>query len=95
MHGEDGDVLELLDRPRRLEYRRAGLEQAGTSSDCQANGESVSYASYELIPAPPVIVPLTVSPGDTITGDVSVVGTTATFLLTNTTTVRPSPRRKP
>jgi Peptidase A4 family len=63
-----------------------GLEQAGTSSDCQANGQSVGYAWYELIPAPPVIVPLTVSPGDTITGDVSVIGTTATFLLTNTTT---------
>lgn len=63
-----------------------GLEQAGTSSDCHANGESTSYAWYEIIPAPPVIVPLTVSPGDVITGDVSVAGTTASFQLTDTTT---------
>ncbi|MGZ4440629.1 MAG: G1 family glutamic endopeptidase, partial [Gaiellaceae bacterium] len=63
-----------------------GLEQAGTSSDCQTNGRAVNYAWYEIIPAPPVIVPLTVSPGDTITGDVSVTGSTASFTLTNTTT---------
>ena len=63
-----------------------GLEQAGTSADCRANGRAVYYAWYEIIPAPPVIVPLTVSPGDTITGDVSVTGMTASFQLTNTTT---------
>ena len=63
-----------------------GLEQAGTSSDCQPNGRAVNYAWYEIIPAPPVIVPLTVSPGDTISGDVSVTGTTGSFQLTNETT---------
>ena len=63
-----------------------GLEQAGTSADCQANGRPVYYAWYEIIPAPPVIVPLTVSPGDTITGDVSVTGAVGSFQLTNTTT---------
>ena len=63
-----------------------GLEQAGTSAECRANGRAVYYAWYEIIPAPPVIVPLTVAPGDTITGDVSVTGMTASFQLTNTTT---------
>ena len=63
-----------------------GLEQTGTSSDCQADGEATTYAWYEIIPAPPVIVPLVVSPGDAITGEVSVAGTTATFTLDDTTT---------
>jgi hypothetical protein len=63
-----------------------GLEQAGTSADCQADGQATYYAWYELIPAPPVIVPFTVSPGDTVSADVSVSGTIASFQLTNTTT---------
>jgi len=63
-----------------------GLEQAGTASDCRPNGQAANYAWYEIIPAPPVVVPLTVSPGDTITAEVSVTGTTASFQLTNTTT---------
>ncbi len=63
-----------------------GLEQAGTSADCQPGGHAAYYAWYEIIPAPPVIVPLTVSPGDTITADVSVTGAIASFQLTNATT---------
>ncbi len=62
-----------------------GLEQIGTSADCQS-GRPVTYAWYELVPAPPVSVPLTVSAGDTISGEVSVSGTTVSFQLTDTTT---------
>lgn len=62
-----------------------GLEQIGTSSDCQ-NGRPVTYAWYELIPAPPVAVPLVVSAGDTIAAEVSVTGTTVSFSLIDTTT---------
>jgi hypothetical protein len=63
-----------------------GLEQIGTSADCQANGRTSTYAWYELIPAPAVVLPLTISPGDVITAEVSVTGATASFQLTDTTT---------
>jgi len=63
-----------------------GLEQIGTSADCQSNGRLITYAWYELIPAPPVTVPLVVSAGDTIAAEVSVTGTTVSFSLTDTTT---------
>ena len=33
-----------------------GLEQAGTSADCDPDGQVIDYAWYELIPAPPGIV---------------------------------------
>ena len=64
-----------------------GLEQIGTDSDCR-NGSPVYSAWYELIPAPSVAVPLTVSPGDTMNAEVTVAGTQVTLTLTDATTAQ-------
>jgi Peptidase A4 family len=61
------------------------LEQTGTSVDCTASGAAVYSAWYELVPAPPVTVKLTVKPGDAIGGAVTVNGTSVTVRLVNTT----------
>lgn len=62
-----------------------GLEQVGTSADCQ-NGHVSTYSWYELIPAPSVNTRLAVDAGDTVTGEVQVVGTTVTLSLADATT---------
>jgi hypothetical protein len=62
-----------------------GLEQIGTSSDCR-NGQPVYSSWWELIPAPSVDASLAVSPGDTVSAEVSVSGTTVTLALADTTT---------
>jgi hypothetical protein len=55
--GIDGDVSNTV-------------EQVGTDSDCR-KGSPVYYAWYEMYPKSAVILPLTVSAGDSVTGDVS------------------------
>ena len=55
------------------------LEQTGTSSDCQS-GRPVYSAWYELIPAPPVTIPLTVAPGDAITAEATATSATTVQL---------------
>jgi hypothetical protein len=62
------------------------LEQVGTAADCNAAGSADHYAWYELVPAAPVPLGLAISPGDHITGKVSVEGTTVTVSLTDATT---------
>jgi Peptidase A4 family len=62
------------------------LEQVGTAADCSAGGSSAPYAWYELVPAAPVRLGLAISPGDRLTGKVSVAGTSVTVSLTDTTT---------
>ena len=62
-----------------------GLEQIGTESDCR-NGTPVYTAWYELLPAESTPIDLAVSPGDTISAEVSVNGAAATLTLTDVTT---------
>jgi hypothetical protein len=62
-----------------------GLEQIGTESDCTA-GHPVYAAWFEFLPAPSTPITMTVSPGDTITAEVSVDGSLVTLTLTNVTT---------
>lgn len=62
-----------------------GLEQTGTESDC-ADGQAVYNVWYELLPDSSVSVPVTVSPGDTISAEVSVDGATVTLTITDVTT---------
>jgi hypothetical protein len=62
------------------------LEQVGTATDCKAGGGADHYAWYELVPAAPVRLGLTISPGDHLTGKVSVKGTSVTVSLTDSTT---------
>ncbi len=61
------------------------LEQTGTESDCNARGVATYSAWYELVPAGPVSVNLTVKPGDVITASVAVTGQSVTVSLVDTT----------
>src|SRR5438270_1990214 len=63
-----------------------GLEQVGTQANCSSSGQTSNYAWYELIPAAPVKLELSIKPGDHITGKVTVNGTNVLVALTNTTT---------
>lgn len=62
-----------------------GLEQVGTSSDCQG-GQPVYSTWYELIPAPSVDAGLAVNAGDTVNAEVSASGTAVTLTLADATT---------
>jgi hypothetical protein len=62
------------------------LEQAGTQSDCDANGNASYFAWYELVPSAPVQLNLTINPGDHITSSVHVSGTSVTISLSDQTT---------
>ena len=62
------------------------LEQVGTELDCTAAGQPVVSAWAELVPAPSVTLPLTVSPGDSIGSSVAVRGHSVTLQLTDMTT---------
>jgi hypothetical protein len=62
------------------------LEQVGTSADC-SEGALVSHSAwYQLYPARPVELPLTIRPGDTIAARLAVRGRTVTLALRNLTT---------
>ncbi len=61
------------------------LEQIGTQGDCTGNGTQY-YAWYELVPAAPVQLNLSIHPGDHITASVSVNGSNTSFSLTDKTT---------
>jgi hypothetical protein len=47
------------------------LEQTGTAVDCTTSGRAVYSAWFELVPAAPVTMKLTVHPGDTIAASVA------------------------
>jgi Peptidase A4 family len=61
------------------------LEQIGTEVDCNASGNSVSSAWYELVPAPSKTISLSVHPGDVMHATVTVVGHRVTVVLQNLT----------
>ena len=65
-----------------------GLEQVGTSADCSANFLPSYSAWYELIPVPaaPVELPITVSPGDALSAEVTVREGAVTLAIRNLTT---------
>ena len=65
------------------------VEQTGTSVDCQG-GTPKYYAWYEMFPAFPKNLPMTVSPGDHISASVTTDGAgNFTLSLTDTTTGTP------
>jgi Peptidase A4 family len=61
------------------------LEQIGTELDCQATGNPVSSAWYELVPAPSKTISFAVQPGDVVHATVTVVGHQVTLVLQNRT----------
>ncbi len=62
-----------------------GLEQVGTELSCGDGGQAQSSAWYELIPAAPVPLDLTIKPGDHISASVTVNGTAVTVSLSDQT----------
>jgi Peptidase A4 family len=62
-----------------------GLEQTGTAADC-VRGEPQYYAWYEILPAPATELSMSIHPGDTISAQVTMAGTTASFALQDVTT---------
>jgi hypothetical protein len=62
------------------------LEQVGTSADCSERA-LVSYSGwYQLFPAPPVELPLTIRPGDKLAATVAVAASAVTVELRDDTT---------
>jgi hypothetical protein len=61
------------------------LEQAGTSSDCDAHGRASYYIWYELVPADPVNLKLRIAPGDTIASVVKANGSDILVQVTDRT----------
>ena len=61
------------------------LEQIGTQGDCTGNGTDYN-AWYEMVPAGPVQINMTVHPGDHMSGSVAVSGSNVTVSLTDHTT---------
>ncbi len=62
------------------------VEQIGTDSD-YTNGQAHYYAWYEMYPAPPVNLGLTINPGDTISASVTFTGSNQfTLALTDVST---------
>jgi hypothetical protein len=65
-------------------YSSNSVEQLGTDSDCTGKGHASYYAWWEMYPASSVSLSTStypVSPGDTLTGEVSVSGTSFTLSL--------------
>jgi hypothetical protein len=60
------------------------LEQVGTEADC-AGGKGYYSAWYELVPAAPVKLGLTVRPGDTMSAGVTVSGRSVKLFIANRT----------
>jgi hypothetical protein len=61
------------------------LEQTGVEVDCSSSGRGVYYAWYELVPAPPKTIPLSVRPGDLIRATVGASGGRVTITLADLT----------
>jgi Peptidase A4 family len=67
-----------------LHTTSSALEQIGTEADC-AGGKATYSIWYELVPADPVTLKMTVRPGDTISASVTVTGHTVKLYLANRT----------
>jgi hypothetical protein len=61
------------------------LEQTGIEVDCSSSGRGVYYAWYELVPAAPGTIRLTVRPGDLIRATVAASGGRVTITLADLT----------
>lgn len=65
--------------------RSRALEQTGVEVNCSSSGRGAYFAWYELVPARPGRVPLTVRPGDLVRATVAVSGRRVTITLADLT----------
>jgi Peptidase A4 family len=61
------------------------MEQMGTELDCDGDGSQAMSAWYELVPAAPRTIHMTIASGDVITSTVDVVGDRVTMKLEDAT----------
>jgi len=66
-------------------YTSSSVEQIGTDSDCLKKNKPAYYGWFEMYPAPPVNLTGAVTPGDSLTADVSANSTVFTLTLTDNT----------
>ena len=83
--GDDGQSSSSFGQSSLGDGSSTSLEQIGTEGNCTGNGTSY-YAWYELVPAAPVQLNLTIHPGDHITASVAVSGSNTSFSLKDETT---------
>jgi hypothetical protein len=67
-------------------YNSNSVEQTGTDADCVGKNNPSYYAWYEMYPNPPVNLSMTITPGNTISAEVSASGNSFTLTITNVTT---------
>ena len=67
-------------------YNSGTVEQTGTDADCNGRNNPAYYAWYEMYPNPPVNLSMTITPGDTISAEVSASGNTFTLTIKDVTT---------
>ena len=83
--GDDGQSSSSFGQSSLGDGSSTSLEQIGTEGNCTGNGTQY-YAWYELVPAAPVQLDLTIHPGDHISASVNVSGQSTSFKLSDTTT---------
>jgi hypothetical protein len=64
-------------------YSSSTVEQIGSDSDCQGRNRPSYYAWYEMYPAGSVEIPLSIAPGDSLSAQVAVSGSTYTLTITD------------
>ncbi len=64
-------------------YSSSTVEQIGADSDCQGRNRPSYYAWYEMYPAGSVEIPLSIDPGDSLSAQVAVSGSTYTLTITD------------
>jgi len=62
------------------------LEQIGTSVDCSESASAWHSAWYQLVPAPPVDIPVVIKPGDLVSAHLSLRGRTVDLAFRNRST---------
>ena len=66
-------------------YNSSSVEQTGSEVDCSGSSARY-YAWYEMYPNPPVNLSMTITPGNTISAEVSASGDSFTLSITNVAT---------
>lgn len=64
-------------------YSSSSVEQIGADSDCRGRNRPSYYAWYEMYPSGSVEIPLSIQPGDSMSAEVAVSGSTYTLTISD------------